>query len=114
MISSSPEVTPAPSLMLGIKVEAGEQESPPAGPDLDARVTSVCISLLLDTHRGAEICITALMLNKSFVLFCSNKITDCTWGETAKVENRGETTRGETTRGKRLGGETSCYRVNSL
>ena len=32
------------------------------------------------------------------------------WGETTRVEKRGETTRGKTTRGKRLRGETSCYR----
>ena len=32
-------------------------------------------------------------------------------GETTRVENRGDTTRGEMTGGKRLGGETSCYRM---
>ena len=32
-------------------------------------------------------------------------------GETTRVENIGKTTTGETTRGKRLGGETSCYRM---
>ena len=36
------------------------------------------------------------------------------WGETTRVENRGETTRGETTVGKRLGGETSCYLCNHI
>ena len=36
------------------------------------------------------------------------------WGETTRVENRGETTRGEMTRGKIFGGETSCYHPDKL
>ena len=31
------------------------------------------------------------------------------WGETTRVENRGETTGGETTTGETSWGETSCY-----